>query len=97
MAERGLVLDFESNGKRYVLAAPVVIGFFEFTFMRERPDAPMEEYAEAFEDFFDDEAFVRSVFAGSTQIGRSFVREEAVSSEILDWERATHVVETPSL
>ncbi len=94
MAERGLVLDFERKGKRYVLAAPVVIGFFEFTFMRERPDAPLEEYAEAFEDLFDDETFVRSVFTGSTQIGRSFVREEAVASEILDWERATHVVET---
>jgi Pyruvate/2-oxoacid:ferredoxin oxidoreductase delta subunit len=94
MAQRGLVLDFERNEKRYVLAAPVVIGFFEFTFMRERPDAPMEEYANAFEDLFDDEAFARSVFAGSTQIGRSFVREEAVTSEILDWERASHVVET---
>ena len=94
MAERGLVLDFERKEKRYVLAAPVVIGFFEFTFMRERPDAPMEEYAEAFEDLFDDETFVRSIFAGSTQIGRSFVREEAISSEILDWEKATHVVES---
>lgn len=94
MAQRGLVLDFERNGKRYVLAAPVVIGFFEFTFMRERPDAPMQEYAEAFEDLFDDEAFVRSVFAGSIQIGRSFVREEAVTSEILEWERATHVVQS---
>ncbi len=94
MAERGLVLDFERNDKRYVLATPVVIGFYEFTFMRERPDLPMEEYAEAFDGLFEDEAFVRSVFAGNTQLGRSFVREEAVASEILDWERATEVVRT---
>lgn len=96
MAQRGLVLDFERNGVRYVMAAPVVIGFFEYTFMRERPDAPMEEYAEAFEDLFDDEDFVRSVFRGSTQLGRSLVREESllVESEILDWERATHAVES---
>ena len=94
MARRGLVLDFERKGKRYVMAAPVVIGFFEFTFMRERPDAPMEEYAAAFEDLFDDEDFVRSVFTGTAQIGRSLVREETTpeESEILDWERATHAV-----
>jgi Pyruvate/2-oxoacid:ferredoxin oxidoreductase delta subunit len=96
MAERGLVLDFERKGMRYVMAAPVVIGFFEYTFMRERPGVPMEEYADAFEGLFDDEGFVRSVFAGSTQIGRSLVREEAlpVDSEVLDWERATHAVQS---
>jgi ferredoxin len=96
MAERGLILDFERSGTRYAMAAPAVIGFFEFTFMRERPDAPMEEYSAAFEDLFEDEAFVRSVFTRSTQVGRSLVREEALPSpiEIMDWERATRVVET---
>ena len=97
MAERGLALDFERNGKRYVMATPVVIGFYEFTFMRERPEDPMDDYAEAFDALFDDEAFVRSVFTGSTQLGRSFVREESVTSEILDWERATEVVRTADL
>lgn len=94
MAERGLVLDIERDAIRYVMAAPVVIGFFEFLFMRDRPDAPMEEYAHAFEDLFNDEEFVRSVFTGRTQIGRSFVREEALPAEveILDWERATEAV-----
>jgi hypothetical protein len=94
MAHRGLVLDFERRGTRYVMAAPVVIGFFEFTFMRERSDAPMEEYAEAFEELFDDESFARSVFGASTQIGRWLVREEAVPAEveILDWERAMNAV-----
>ena len=37
MAGRGLVLDFERKGIRYVVPTPVVIGFFEFTFMRPRP------------------------------------------------------------
>jgi ferredoxin len=97
MAQRGLVLDFERDGIRYVVATPVVIGFFEFTFMRPRPEAPMEEYAEAFEALFDEEEFVRSVFSGTTQIGRSMVREEVLpdgGTEILDWERATEVVGT---
>ena len=97
MAERGLVLDFERDGIRYVVATPVVIGFFEFTFMRPRPEAPVEEYAEAFGALFEEEDFARSVFTGKTQIGRSFVREEVLPdgpTEILDWERATEVVRT---
>lgn len=96
MARRGLVLDLERNGVRLVMASPVVIGFYEFVFMRERPDAPMEEYAQAFEDLFNDEAFVRSVFTGSTQLGRSLVREEALGPEveILDWERATEIIDS---
>ena len=94
MAERGLVLDFVRNDTRFVMAAPVVIGFFEFVFMRERTTVPMAEYADAMEDLFLDEAFMRSVFTASTQLGRSFVREESLPAnvEILSWERATEVV-----
>lgn len=97
MAERGLVFDAEHNGKRYVALAPVVIGFFEFTFMRVRPDAPMHELSELFEQYmFENEDFARAVFAGQNQIGRSLVREEALPAgdhtEVLDWERASHIV-----
>jgi hypothetical protein len=59
MAQRGLVLDFEGNGVRHALPSPVVIGFYEYTFMRVRPDGPMEEIAGAFEELFDDEEAVR--------------------------------------
>jgi hypothetical protein len=45
MARRGLVIDMEIKGKRYLFLAPVVIGFFEFTFMRAREDMPMAELA----------------------------------------------------
>jgi hypothetical protein len=48
MAERGLVVDVERNGRRYAALAPVVIGFFEFTFMRARPGYPMAELAQLF-------------------------------------------------
>jgi NAD-dependent dihydropyrimidine dehydrogenase PreA subunit len=97
MAERGLVFDAEHNGKRYAALAPVVIGFFEFTFMRVRPDAPMHELSELFEQYmFENEDFARAVFAGQNQIGRSLVREEALPAgdhtEVLDWERASHIV-----
>jgi ferredoxin len=98
MAERGLVFDLEHNGRRYVALAPVVIGFFEFTFMRVREGYPTEELAQLFDEyFFERDDFARAVFAGQTQIGRSLVREEALPAgdhaEILDWERASVIVE----
>jgi ferredoxin len=99
MARKGLVFDLEHRGERQVSLAPVVIGFFEFTFMRVREDAPIEELAELFDDYlFTDGALAHAVFRGSTQLGRSLVREEALpdpgesSVEVLDWERATHIV-----
>ena len=97
LARRGLVMDFRHRGRRYVALAPVVIGFFEFTFMRVREDAPMEELAHLFHEYmYDDDDFAHAVFRGSTQIGRSLVREESIpddpSVEVLDWELATHIV-----
>jgi NAD-dependent dihydropyrimidine dehydrogenase PreA subunit len=99
MAERGLVVDLERHGERWVALAPVVIGFFEFTFMRVRDDAPMEELAHLFDDYLftdPEHTFAHAVFRGSVQIGRSMVCEEALPdalpTEVLDWERATRVV-----
>ena len=98
MAHRGVVFDIECNGQRYVTLPPVVIGFFEYTFMRARGDAPMAELAQLFEKYmFEDDRFSRAVFQKQTQIGRSLVREESLPQgdhiEILDWERASRVVE----
>jgi ferredoxin len=100
-ARRGLVIDFEHSGRRYAALAPVVIGLFEFTFMRTRGELPMAELARLFDEYGRaDDRFVRSVFGGQTQIGRSLVHEEALPegdhTEILDWERASHVVRTAS-
>ena len=103
MAAKGLVMDLRHDGERFVALAPVVIGFFEFTFMRVREDAPMERLAELFGEYmFDDDRLARSVFEGSTQIGRSLVREESLPDdpqvEVLDWELATHIVaEAPTV
>lgn len=99
MAEKGLVFDIEHDGRRYFALAPVVIGFFEFTFMRVREGYPTAELARLFDAYmYEDERFARAVFGAQTQIGRSLVREEALPQEdhieILDWERASHIVET---
>jgi Fe-S-cluster-containing hydrogenase component 2 len=99
MATRGLVIDIRFNSKRYFSLAPVVIGFFEFTFMRARDDLPMAELARLFDRYMtEDDRFARSVFQGETQLGRSLVREESLPendhTEILDWERASHIIQS---
>lgn len=101
MAQRGLVIDMEYAGQRYFALPPVVIGFFEFTFMRTRDDMPMAELARLFEEYFqENDRFARSAFQGQTQLFRSLVREEALPegdhTEILDWERASQIVQSAS-
>ncbi|MCI5207372.1 MAG: Lrp/AsnC family transcriptional regulator, partial [Candidatus Electrothrix sp. ATG2] len=100
MAQRGVIFDLEHKGRRYVVLPPVVIGFFEFVFMRVRPDLPMKELAHLFETYFTEEngALARSFWQGKTQLTRTFVMEETIPetdhAEILDWEKATHIIET---
>jgi len=106
MAGRGLVMDIDFKGRRHFLLSPIVIGFFEFTFMRARDDLPMAELARLFDEYMkEDDRFCREIFQGQTQIGRSLAREEALAggdggelsgdhTEILDWERASHIVKT---
>ena len=101
MAQRGVVTDLEVEGKRYFSLPPVVIGFFEFTFMRARDDMPMAELAHLFHEYMtSDDRFSRAVFQGKTQVGRSLIHEEALPQgdhiEVLDWERASHIVQSAS-
>jgi len=76
----------------------VVIGFFEFTFMRARPDLPMKELAALFETYMTeaDGQFARAVFQGPTQLGRSLPREAALPDqptvEVLDYEKASAII-----
>lgn len=100
MARRGVIFDMECKGRRYVTLPPVVIGFFEFVFMRARPDLPMKELAHLFEKYFTEKngSLYRSFFNEKTQLTRTFVMEETIPksdhAEILDWEKATHIIST---
>ncbi|MFC2034342.1 ATP-binding protein [Chloroflexota bacterium] len=97
MAQRGLVVDLEYGERHYFFLAPVVIGFFEFTFMRTRDDLPMVELARLFEEYmYGEDGYELSLHQGQTQVGRRLVREEALPEddhfEILDWERASQII-----
>lgn len=102
MAHRGLIFDVEHDGHRYFCLAPLVLGFFEFTFMRTRDELPLGELARAFDEYLVEdcrEGVSRSFFRGSTQIGRVLPDEATLSEspiEVLDWERASHVIQTAS-
>ncbi|WP_374687222.1 4Fe-4S binding protein [Promineifilum sp.] len=99
LADRGLILDLSAGGRRYFALPPVVIGFFEFTFMRARPDLPLPDLAALFETYMTegDGRFARAVFGGGpTQLGRSLPRESALPQEpaveVLDYEKASAII-----
>lgn len=101
MAERGALVDLEYKGQSYFALPPVVVGFFEYTFMRKRNELPMAELASLFDDYLnEDKRFMRSFFQHQTQYFRPLVHEEAIpekqSTEVLDWERASSVVASAS-
>lgn len=98
MARRGLVLDFMKGEQRYFMLPPVMTGLFEFVFMRARDNLPVKELATLFEAYlFQEDRYAHALFAGETQIDRVLTHEEALEehdhTEILDWERASRVIE----
>ena len=97
LARRGVVFDLSQGERRFYALPPVVIGFFEYVFMRTRDDLPMADLARLFDHYMHDNSFFASaVFEGETQLGRTIIQEEALPedplSEILDWERATEII-----
>ena len=103
MCDKALIVDLinpETGQAVYVLSPPIV-GFVEFSMMRAHDSMPKKQLAEAFEAYMHgDDTFVREVFAGKTTIGRTLVHETALGEEslpeVLDWERATAIIENAS-
>jgi len=95
-------LDSEHNGiKKYVLPPPMA-GFFEFSMMRTRHNLDQKLLSELFYQYLNiEEDFIKDLFLGSeTRLGRIFVQEEVLSKNnlvsILDYEKASHIIETAS-
>ncbi|MBT8360685.1 MAG: 4Fe-4S dicluster domain-containing protein, partial [Deltaproteobacteria bacterium] len=96
-----LVDIYQEEEIQYVLPPPMA-GFFEFSLMRVRQDIDQKVLSELFYHYLNvEEDFVRELFTqGETQLGRVFVHEPAIPVEqsvhVLDYERATEVIETAS-
>ena len=99
MCEKGVVMDLvhPRTGKVSYLLSPPVVGFFEYSLMRAKDSVPKKRMAEALRAYtHGDETFAREALGRDTVVGRALVHETALSDDplpdVLDWERATHVV-----
>jgi ferredoxin len=100
LASRAVLVDIEQNGETVYVLPPPMAGFFEFSMMRAREDIDQKLLSELFFQYMNvEEDFIRELFTeGETQLGRTFIHEPALSEQnalhVLDYERATHVIET---
>ncbi len=95
MANKGLVIDFPRRGETYYMLAPMVVGFFEYTFMRAKR-ADLGELAELFENYMQDQTVREEIFHGGTKMFRALAYEDviplAVETEVLDYDRASDII-----
>jgi Pyruvate/2-oxoacid:ferredoxin oxidoreductase delta subunit len=102
LASRVILLDSEHNGVKQYILPPPMAGFFEFSMMRVRNDIDQKLLAELLHQYLNvEEDFVKDLFLGSeTRLGRVFVQEGVLTNEnevqILDFERASHIIKTAS-
>ena len=101
MADKGLVMDMTYSGKTFYLLMPGLIGFFEFSFMKQRQDLPVAELAQLMHEYLlgdPDQAMGREFFSSKTPLTRSLVYEEhiPVSSNIATYESAREIIKSAS-
>lgn len=97
MADKGLLMDMPYNGVTYYLLIPGLIGFFEFTFMKNRTDLPQEKIARLMSEYMHDSSGRGQgdeFFGSKTPLTRSLVYEEhiPVTSEITTYETAREII-----
>jgi NAD-dependent dihydropyrimidine dehydrogenase PreA subunit len=100
LAKRALLVDVQINDRTEYVMPPPMAGFFEFALMRTRGDIDQKLLSELYEQYITvEEDFVRQLFlTGKTQLGRVFVQEQVLSSEmalhVLNYEKTTEVIDT---
>jgi ferredoxin len=97
MADKGLVMDLPYAGTTYYLLMPGLIGFFEFTFMKNRTDLPLERVARLMHEYMHGnprEGMAQEFFDRRTPLTRSLAFEEhiPVSSEVATYESAREII-----
>lgn len=96
MSHKGLIIDIPRRDVVYYMLAPVVVGFFEYTFMRTGDQVRLKELAELFEKYFGQDGVAREIAGGETKIMRAMIYEKviplAVETEVLDYEQASEII-----
>lgn len=99
LCEKALLVDATYHGERQFVMPPPMAGFIEFALMRTRGDIDQKYLSELYYQYMNvEEDFVKDLFfATETRLGRVFVQELVLMNDktnhILDYERATHIVE----
>ncbi len=99
LCEKALLVDSYYQGERRFVMPPPMAGFIEFALMRTRGDIDQKYLSELYYQYMNvEEDFVKDLFfATETRLGRVFVQEPVLTNDkmnhILDFERATHIVE----
>ena len=100
LAGRALIVDVEDDGESTYTVPPPMAGFLEFSMMRVRDDVDQQVLGELLYQYCNvEDAFVKDLFEDAgTPLGRVFVNEPVLqpTAHVLDYERASHVVETAS-
>ena len=92
-------MDSWDKGVRKFVMPPPMAGFIEFALMRTRGDIDQKYLSELYYQYMNvEEDFIKDLFyATETKLGRVFVQEPVLTNDkmnhILDYERATHIVE----
>lgn len=97
MADKGLVMDLPYGDEIYYLLMPGLMGFFEFTFMKNRTDLPMEKLARLMREYLHDDSATGQAgefFGSATPLTRSLVYDQyiPVSSTATTSETAKQVI-----
>ena len=99
LCEKALLVDSWHKGVRQFVMPPPMAGFIEFALMRTRGDIDQKYLSELYYQYMNvEEDFIKDLFyATDTKLGRVFVQEPVLTNDkmnhILDYERATHIVE----
>lgn len=97
MANKGLVVDMPRRDGTYYALSPMVIGFYEFTFMRTGEDVSLKELAELFQKYFMQTPELMMEQAGmKDKLARTYVLEKvipaALETEVLTYERVSDII-----
>ena len=100
LCEKGLVFDIWIKDQYRYMPAPLVVGIFEMTMMRTRGELKSAEWARLFHDYLHgDHAFYAANLERGEKVSplRVLPHEETIAEaayvEILDYEKATAIVE----
>ncbi|MFC1752453.1 4Fe-4S binding protein [Thermoproteota archaeon] len=101
LADKGLLLDMFDGKKQTYILPPTMAGFFEFSIMRTDGRFDRKVLSELFHQYINvEEGFMKEVLAIDPSLARVLVHENTLQekhqSEILDYERASKVIETAS-